>query len=323
MHCHWLARRVTRRARQRAGTKSVQSGGGKVEENHTTKKTHGSDSCRDSVLCFPDVPYAKRKACDDYDRNVDIYIKKKHHPVTNGTSSKNGNGDSELRPTIVYLHGGAWILGDKDQFNSKSLCYHFAKHDYCAVSVGYRLTSISNRSITSAFVALTVLLALFGILSVSFHAKMALMGIWIVLVVVFIIIIMNRPRKTFRHPVHAMDCARSLHFVRKNIHKWGGDPNRIILVGHSAGAHLCALLCTNPRFLARVGMEPRDLLCGVCISGVYNDCANAPKSCGAATYSTNRLARIARRTRTRSRSTTYGPASSHLSSCSVHSATFR
>ena len=253
---------------------------------------------KDSILSFPDIPYASHLPCADYDRNIDVYIKRRHHPVfgdcdhphdteavEHDTEAVKDGYEKEtfkkkLRPTIVYLHGGAWILGEKDQFNSKSLCYHFATHDYCAVSVGYRLTSISNCSITSAFVALTVLFALFALVS-NFKTKMFLMVLWLILVIIFIIVILNRPSKTFKHPCHALDCARALRFVKSNIHKWGGDPNRIILAGHSAGAHLCALLCCNERFLKHVAMSPRDLLCGICISGVYNDC----------TMKTSRIAR--------------------------------
>jgi acetyl esterase/lipase len=37
--------------------------------------------------------------------------------------------------------------------------------------------------------------------------------------------------------------------VHANIAKHGGDPTRIFLMGHSAGAQLAALLCTDTRYL--------------------------------------------------------------------------
>jgi len=45
------------------------------------------------------------------------------------------------------------------------------------------------------------------------------------------------------------DVAKSVGWVHANIGKHGGDPNRIIVMGHSAGAQLAALLCTDDRYL--------------------------------------------------------------------------
>lgn len=45
------------------------------------------------------------------------------------------------------------------------------------------------------------------------------------------------------------DVAKSLGWVHKNISKHGGDPNRIFVMGHSAGAQLAALLCVDGRYL--------------------------------------------------------------------------
>ena len=40
------------------------------------------------------------------------------------------------------------------------------------------------------------------------------------------------------------DVARSLGWVHRNIAKYGGDPTRIFVGGHSAGAQVAALICT-------------------------------------------------------------------------------
>jgi acetyl esterase/lipase len=45
------------------------------------------------------------------------------------------------------------------------------------------------------------------------------------------------------------DVAKSLGWVHRNIAKYGGDPKRIFVGGHSAGAQLAALLCTDERYL--------------------------------------------------------------------------
>jgi acetyl esterase/lipase len=45
------------------------------------------------------------------------------------------------------------------------------------------------------------------------------------------------------------DVAKSLGWVHRNIGRFGGDPQRIFVMGHSAGAQLAALLCIDERYL--------------------------------------------------------------------------
>ncbi len=45
------------------------------------------------------------------------------------------------------------------------------------------------------------------------------------------------------------DVAKSLAWVHRNIARYGGDPNRIFVGGHSAGAQLAALICVDDRYL--------------------------------------------------------------------------
>jgi acetyl esterase/lipase len=51
----------------------------------------------------------------------------------------------------------------------------------------------------------------------------------------------------------AADVARALAYVQQHAHAWGGDAGRLTLMGHSAGAHLVALLSADPRLAARHG----------------------------------------------------------------------
>lgn len=50
------------------------------------------------------------------------------------------------------------------------------------------------------------------------------------------------------------DVAKALGWVHKNIAGYGGDPKRIFVMGHSAGAQLAALLCTDDRYLKAEGV---------------------------------------------------------------------
>ncbi len=50
------------------------------------------------------------------------------------------------------------------------------------------------------------------------------------------------------------DVAKSLGWVHSHIREHGGDPDRILVMGHSAGAQLAALLCTDDRYLKAEGV---------------------------------------------------------------------
>lgn len=54
----------------------------------------------------------------------------------------------------------------------------------------------------------------------------------------------------------ADDIARALAFAQAQAARWGGDPRRFVLMGHSAGAHLVALVNADPVRFARLGAAP-------------------------------------------------------------------
>jgi len=51
------------------------------------------------------------------------------------------------------------------------------------------------------------------------------------------------------------DVAKSIRFVHEHAKEYGGDPNRFIIGGHSAGAQLAALVCTDDRYLKAEGLS--------------------------------------------------------------------
>lgn len=52
------------------------------------------------------------------------------------------------------------------------------------------------------------------------------------------------------YPQFMHDLAAASRWITDNIARYGGDPTRMVLTGHSAGAHLVALLATDPQFLS-------------------------------------------------------------------------
>ena len=64
------------------------------------------------------------------------------------------------------------------------------------------------------------------------------------------------------------ECARAIGWLSANAQRWRLDPNRITISGHSAGAHLCAMLLSRDWAAAAL---PRGAIKGaVLVSGVYD-----------------------------------------------------
>lgn len=56
-----------------------------------------------------------------------------------------------------------------------------------------------------------------------------------------------------RFPSFVEDCAAAVRWVEQNAAAHGGDPQRIVLVGHSAGAYNAIMLALDPRYLRHAG----------------------------------------------------------------------
>jgi acetyl esterase/lipase len=51
------------------------------------------------------------------------------------------------------------------------------------------------------------------------------------------------------------DVAKAVGWTHRHIAEHGGDPKRLLIMGHSAGAQLAALLCTDDRYLKAEGVS--------------------------------------------------------------------
>lgn len=83
-----------------------------------------------------------------------------------------------------------------------------------------------------------------------------------------------------RHPAQAEDVAAAVAFLKRSAERYGYDPDRVYLAGHSAGAHLTALVALDPRYLRTHGLSPRDLAGVIAFSGIYDLSPAAPALAG-------------------------------------------
>jgi len=73
-----------------------------------------------------------------------------------------------------------------------------------------------------------------------------------------------------RFPGFEEDAARAARWTIDHAAELGGDPRRVFLMGHSAGAQIAALLATDRRYLAAQGLQP-DAFAGVIgVAGPYD-----------------------------------------------------
>lgn len=152
-----------------------------------------------------------------------------------------GPNVSVKKPVIFMIHGGGWYVGDKNSFDEYKPKF-FNNLGCIYVSINYRLSRpYGNVASKDDWVSD----------GSDNYAS------WDV----------NR----IKHPTHIEDVSNALKWVKDNIQSYGGDPNKIAVFGHSAGAHLAILLCTNTSYINNVGVSTSSIkTCVALDTDTYN-----------------------------------------------------
>ena len=72
-----------------------------------------------------------------------------------------------------------------------------------------------------------------------------------------------------KFPLFLDDGALAVAWVQKHAQEFGGDPQRIVLMGHSAGGHEAAFLAYDRQLLQKAGAHPEWIVGFVGLSGPY------------------------------------------------------
>jgi len=104
-------------------------------------------------------------------------------------------------PLIVFVHGGGWKRGSKDNAAGNYKAPHYTGLGYAYASINYRLV----------------------------------------------------PDNTVED--EAADVAAAVRYLIDNAARLGFDPGRIVIMGHSAGAHLVSLVGTDEQYLRGAGLS--------------------------------------------------------------------
>jgi len=73
-----------------------------------------------------------------------------------------------------------------------------------------------------------------------------------------------------RYPAFLEDCAQAAAWTHAGVEAYGGDPERIYVMGHSAGAYNAAMLALDPRWLAKAGRSPAMFAGFIGLAGPYD-----------------------------------------------------
>ncbi|XID75472.1 alpha/beta hydrolase [Alkanindiges sp. WGS2144] len=117
-------------------------------------------------------------------------------------------------PVILFVHGGSWKAGDKDEY--LFVGESFTRAGYVTVVMNYRLAPVHQ------------------------------------------------------YPDYIRDTAQAIQWINQHIARYGGNPNQIVVVGHSAGAFNVVETVDNKRWLAEVNVPVSSIKAVVGIAGPYS-----------------------------------------------------
>ncbi|MGA9635430.1 MAG: alpha/beta hydrolase [Solirubrobacterales bacterium] len=72
--------------------------------------------------------------------------------------------------------------------------------------------------------------------------------------------LVNPDPNRVKFPDQPHDVGEAIGWLSRHVSRYGGDPSRIVLIGHSAGGQLVSLVSTNPRYISAYGVHQWQLI---------------------------------------------------------------
>lgn len=174
------------------------------------------------------------------------------------------------KPVVLFVHGGGWHIGRKE--GAEAPCRAWAEQGFLTVATSYRLSGLDRGQMGSMLTLIAVFMSLGLTLASDMNQFVLTLACLTTLVAVLLWTLSCWPIESpGQHPDHVRDVAKAVRWIVDYAPLYGGDPRSIVVVGHSAGGHLAALLCTNRRFLDAEGVPLETVAGCIAISGVYSD----------------------------------------------------
>jgi arylformamidase len=139
------------------------------------------------------------------------------HDPMQGLNFWRAKGRTGPAPLIVFVHGGGWSKGSKDNATGRAKSDHYPAQGYAFASIDYRLV----------------------------------------------------PNATVEQ--QAADVAAAVNALLQRAPALGIDRTKVVLMGHSAGAHLVALVGTDPQYLRGAVLSLKDIDGVIPIDGAAYD----------------------------------------------------
>lgn len=236
-------------------------------------------------------------------------VKDVNRSMIGSTSVKNRNENEDTKrsieadeanskplfPVMLVVHGGAWAMGSRAQENIYQMCKALTRRSNMIVaSVGYRLCRFQSTQLYLLLIGLCLLAVIIAWHFTWMDASQRVGWMIIALLCLGMILLLsyirwtrdlNRysPRQSYhviplddshprcyRCPAAIHDVADSIRWLSQHANILSVDPTQIMLMGHSAGAHLISTLVTCPTYWSRTGIAMSNVRGVISVCGLLS-----------------------------------------------------
>jgi len=172
---------------------------------------------------------------------------------------------SPRAPVVMVIHGGAWVSQSKE--SAMDMALNLADEGFCVIAPSYT-TTVVMASTEPKVLAVPLLVAAIAVLMPREYRLLSGAALIAATILACVSFRVTGPSQGVKHTA---DIARAIVWAQNNIEFYGGCPEGIVLLGHSAGANIATVVGTNYSYTRRQGIKKDYVRAVVGLSGPYND----------------------------------------------------